>query len=260
MQDRVKQIDGAVNLRDFGGYATAEGYVQRDKLFRCGTLHYLTEAGQAQFHDLGVELICDLRRAEEKAGEPTNLPPENPRRLEIPLDPGSAVELRTRMADAQVNLEDRINFMIGMTHELVRDHADDYARMFTELMDLQDGGFLVHCSAGKDRTGVACALILHALGVPQQTVVEDYLLTNEATDYEGFVFPLILDKYEAGQPPDRATIMALAGVRPEYIASAYAAIAADFDSVEHYIRDALKLSAADLANLRQRYVTNAAVA
>lgn len=246
-------LEGAVNLRDFGGYRTADGRaVRRGRLFRSGTLTHLSELARGEFQRLDVRLICDLRRPEEKAEEPTPFPEGAPRRLEIPIDPGSALAMRQRLGSMRLSLQERIDFMVAINHELARDHAEDYARMFAGLLELEEGGFLVHCSAGKDRTGFACALILHALGVDQRTVTEDYLLTNEAMDYEGYVLPRFATRFEPGEIADRESVMALAGVRPEYLEAAYRAIEAEFDGVEHYIERAVGLDASARETLCRR--------
>jgi protein-tyrosine phosphatase len=255
MDWRKIDLPGAVNLRDFGGYETADArVVQRGRLFRSGSLAHLTEEAQRTFADLGVALICDLRRPEEQSDEPTPFPLHAPRRLEIPIDPGSAVAMRAQLRQAAVALQERIDFMVGINRELARDHADDYARMFEALLELDTGGFLVHCAAGKDRTGFACALILHALGVPEQTVLEDYLLTNDAMDFEGYMIPRLLARYGADAIPDREAVMALAGVRPEYLRAAYEAIEAEFENVEHYVESAVGLDAAAREILRRRFL------
>lgn len=253
MDWRMVPLEGAVNLRDFGGYATADGrVVRRRRLYRSGHLADLSDAARDRFAALEVGLICDLRRPEEQSEQPTPFPPETPRRLEIPIDPGSAVAMRERLGNGHVELRDRIDFMVAINRELAREHADDYARLFAGLLELEDQAFLVHCSAGKDRTGFACALILHALGVPRQTVLEDYLLTNEAMDYEGYVLPRLVPRLEPHARPDRESIMALAGVRPEYLEAAYHAIESDFDDVERYIEDAVGLSPQRRERLRAR--------
>jgi protein-tyrosine phosphatase len=251
---RTVTLEGAVNLRDFGGYATTDGRaVRRGRLFRSGTLAHLSEEAQRGFEALGVRLICDLRRPEEQAEEPTPFPPQTLRRLEIPIDPGSAIALRRELGAEQLDLKQRIDFMVAINRELARDHAEDYARMFEALLELDDGAFLVHCSAGKDRTGFGCALILHALGVPEDTVLEDYLLTNDHIDFEGYVLRLAA-RFEPHGIPERDSVMALAGVRPEYLKAAYEAIESEFESVEHYIERAVGLDAAARSRLQSRYL------
>jgi protein-tyrosine phosphatase len=146
------------------------------------------------------------------------------------------------------------DFMVRINRELARYHAEDYARMFEGLLELQGAGFLVHCSAGKDRTSFASALILHALGVPQQTVLEDYLLTNEALDFEGHILPMLTERYGASPDMDRDTLMAVAGVRPEYLQAAFETIEAEFECVEHYLERAVGLDIATRAVLRSWYL------
>ncbi len=248
-------LPGAVNLRDFGGYATEDGgVVRRHRLYRSGSLAHLTEEARQAFADLGITLICDLRREEEKAEEPTPIFRHSPRRLEIPIYPGSALRVSDQGSPAQLTLAQRIDFMVTINRELARDHTEDYARMFEALLEHEDEGFLVHCSAGKDRTGFACALILHALGVPEETVLEDYLLTNATLDFEGYVLPKLIARYGHEAVPDRDAVMALAGVRPEYLRGAYEAIEADFEGVENYIENAIGLDASARRRLRARLV------
>ena len=138
-------VDGAVNLRDLGGYRTPAGRaVKRRRLLRSGSLAHLTESGLEEFSQLGVGLICDLRRAEERQEEPTPLPHGAPHRLEIPIDPGSAVALRERMGLASLDLQERVEFMTAVTAELIRDHAEDYARMFQGLLDMNQLHHNIH--------------------------------------------------------------------------------------------------------------------
>jgi protein-tyrosine phosphatase len=258
MQERVVMLPGAVNLRDFGGYETTDGrVVRRRRLYRSGSLTRLTPAAQRAFLDeLRVHTICDLRRPEERAEEPTPFPFDRPRRVEIPIDPGSAIALRSELKQHSVPVEQRIAFMVAINAELARSHQQDYARMFEALLDVDsdDGGFLVHCAAGKDRTGFACALILHALGVAEQTVIEDYLLTNQVLDFEGYILPHLQARLGPDVPIERDELMALAGVRPEYLGAAYRAIEEEFDHVEHYLERAVGLDAAAREILRTRFL------
>lgn len=252
---RILDVDGAVNLRDIGGYqSVGGGTVKFGSLYRSGMLAHLTDEGKAQFADLDVKLICDLRREDEKAEDPTVLDPVEFPRLELPIDPGSAIEMRKRLA-AGLSADERAEYMTALTAELPIDHAESYATMFDALLGLDEGGFLVHCSAGKDRTGVAIALILHSLGVPKATVLNDYLFTNEAIDYEGFVLPRLARRYEPDAVHDKEAIMAIAGVRAQYLEAAYLSIEQAFDDVEAYLHGALKLTPAHLAGLRKRYLT-----
>ena len=148
----------------------------------------LGDDGIAQFNALGIQTICDLRRPEEREQEPTPAA-IRAERVEIPMDPGSAIAMRAALANEDLDAQARIDFMVAINHELAAKHQDDYALLFEALLHTEDGGFLVHCAAGKDRTGFAAALILHALGVDESMILSDYLFTNMAIDLEGHVLP-----------------------------------------------------------------------
>jgi len=256
MSNRYYPFSGTINLRDFGGYETLDGRaVQRGRLFRSGHMADMNDHGLSEFSGLGIETICDLRRPEERDQEPTRVPETQARRVEIEIDPGSAIAMRAALADADLHLEDRIQYMVEINRELARDHAEDYARMFEALL-ATDGGFLVHCAAGKDRTGFGCALILHTLGVDEQTILEDYLATNQFVDIQRQVLPRLAKWYGPDRPiPDDDTIMALAGVRPEYLNAALAVIEEEFDGMDAYLQRAVGLDEDTKRTLRQRLTT-----
>lgn len=255
MHERSIPLAGSVNLRDFGGYPTVDGgMVRRGRLFRSGALAGLSESAQQTFGKLRIGLICDLRRDEERRAQPTPFPQDAPRRLEIPISPGSGDALYRDLREGVLSARKSIDFMVKINRELARDHADDYARMFEGLLELEDQGFLVHCAAGKDRTGFACALILHALGVAEETVLEDYLLTNEFLDIESEIMNRLIATFGSGQLPDPELVEALAGVRPEYLRAAYQAIESEFEGVEQYLEHAIGLDAGARELLRSRLV------
>ena len=255
MRERNIPLAGAINLRDFGGYPTIDGgMVRRRRLFRSGALAGLSETAQQTFSQLGIGLICDLRREDEKLTQPTPFPKDTPRRLEIPISPGSGETLFEELSQGMRSARKSIDLMVKINRELARDHADDYARMFEGLLELEDEGFLVHCAAGKDRTGFACALILHALGVAEETVLEDYLLTNEFLDIEGDIMTRLISNFGSGVLPEPDFIEALAGVRPEYLRAAYQAIESEFEGVEHYLERAIGLDTNARDLLRSRLV------
>ncbi|HSG89266.1 MAG TPA: tyrosine-protein phosphatase [Pseudomonadales bacterium] len=253
MTDRHFPLPGAINLRDFGGYDTDAGRrVRRRRLFRSGHMAELAPSAHADFEALSIHTICDLRRPQEREQEPTPFAPDAPRRVEIEIDPGSAIAMRAALADADLHLEDRIRYMVDINRELARLHASDYARMFEALLAVEDGGFLIHCAAGKDRTGFGCALILHVLGVDEQTILEDYLATNDFVDLDGHVIPRMRKWYGDRPLPDHETIMALAGVRPEYLRGALDVIEEEFEGMDAYLERAVGLDGDTRRLLRTR--------
>ncbi len=253
--DRVVDLSGAVNFRDFGGYAAADGAkVRRGSLFRCGQLANLSEQALAEFAELGIDVICDLRRPDERETDPTPVPHHVSRRVEIPMDPGSATQLRESLRAGYADVSQRIDFMRTITRELARDHIAGYSSMFAALLEHAPGGFLVHCTAGKDRTGVGVALILLALGVPRETVIEDYMLTNEVMDFEAFILPRI--RQNLGHDNiDVEGARVLSGVREEYLVAALDEMESACGSLEAYLQRAIGLTLSDIDVLRDHYLT-----
>jgi protein-tyrosine phosphatase len=162
---------GALNFRDIGGYPAAGGGMTRWRaVYRSDSLHFLTEGDLAAFDALGVKAVYDLRRP----GEVTRFPgPRDHVRLEIPsgdLATWPAASLQTRRDGEEWLAADYLSMLAR--GPLV------FGRLLTRLAD---GGRLpavVHCLAGKDRTGMAVALLLTALGVDHATVLDDYELTS----------------------------------------------------------------------------------
>ena len=254
VSDRVVDLPGSVNFRDFGGYDTHDGArVRRGLLFRCGQMSDLTDHAQSKFAELNIRVICDLRRPDERAADPTPVPNHVSRRVEIPIDPGSAIALRDSLGAGEVDVEQRHDFMRAITGELTRDHADSYARMFQALQEHAPGGFLVHCTAGKDRTGVGVALILLALGVPRDVVMHDYLLTNEVIDFETFLLP----RLRASLGHDNIDVegaKVLSGVRPQYLDAALDEMERACGSQDAYLEQAIGLKTAHREELREHFL------
>jgi protein-tyrosine phosphatase len=231
---RFLPLEGSINFRDFGGYSTTDGrQVKWRQLFRCGALSMLTEADTKAFASLNIGVICDLRREDESAGNPTpSVPPFHVRR-HIPITPGSNAMLRASIQDPRQSAADRVRYMTDITRELARNHHDEYRTLF-ELLLSTNTGFLLHCSAGKDRTGFGSALILAALGVDDEVIMADYLLTNEAVCLRRFMDTRMRDYY--GADFDEASLAAVGGVRPEYLQAAFDEIHTNHGSLTGYLQ------------------------
>ncbi len=248
---RFLPFEGSINFRDFGGYQTTDGrQVAWQKLYRCGALSNMTESDHRAFGDLGIGVICDLRRPDEAELSPT---PEHPPfhvRQHIPIAPGSSMMLRESLQSGKGEAQDRIDFMVSITREIARDHHDAYRTLFDHLLNV-DGGFLLHCSAGKDRTGFGAAVILHALGVDEDTILEDYLLTNQAECLFSFMSERMRGNY--GPELDEGSIMAITGVREEYLRAALDEVRLRHGSLDGYLEE-IGVDAAAREELRARYL------
>ncbi|MGE0385494.1 MAG: tyrosine-protein phosphatase [Gammaproteobacteria bacterium] len=249
MSETILDLPGAFNLRDFGGWATVDGRrVRRGRLFRSGTLARLTADAQCALLELGIATICDLRRGREAEREPTPFAGARPRMVSIPIDAGHAGSLREHLTTHTRTIQDGIDYMVGINRQLASDHEAEFARMFQALIQGDDGGFLVHCSAGKDRTGFGAAIILRALGVPSDRTLDGYEFSNVAMDVEGLL-PRLASRWPELDPAIAATIC---GVRRAYLQAGFDAVDARHGDFDTYLREGLGVSDVDRHRLQAR--------
>jgi protein-tyrosine phosphatase len=224
------------------------------RLFRSGVLAYFSELDHEQLSAYGIRTIVDLRRADERRREPTRWC--SPEVITLSADdettPASLLRFALRTAQTQANMRQA---MIAV-YCAMPDSLADRLRALFESLRRGETPMLVHCAAGKDRTGFAIAVILEALGVSRATVLEDYLYTNHAVDLERFVLahhPGSTRHPEARHPlkqlaPDVRA--ALLGADADYLNAALAAIEQTYGCVESYLERRLGVDWRALARVR----------
>ena len=179
--ERRPVVEGCPNLRDLGGYETTDGrQVKWGRIFRSSNLGRLTDKGLRQIKRIGINLVCDFRTEAEALKLPNRFPDSlDVAYVRLPIQHGdyepTTAFNRIRQGDYDWISED---FMIQGYIESVERYPDVWARLFQLLSDARRRPLLFHCTGGKDRTGAAAALILLALGVPTETVVADYGLSD----------------------------------------------------------------------------------
>ena len=248
--DRFIGLEGSLNFRDFGGYPTASGgHVIKGHLFRCGMLSDFTADGAAEFEALNIGVICDLRGTDEVALYPTPNLPMFDCQKHIPIAPGTSSDLRGSVAMGQHSAAERSAFMQEITREIACEHVAAYAQMFRALITTEQG-FLVHCMAGKDRTGFGVAVIQLMLGVSEKLVMADYLLTNEARE----LLTRTRDRMrEQGIEIDAASLEVITQVKREYLEAALTGLKSEFGGIEGYL-EAAAVEASEQAELIRRLV------
>ena len=251
--ERRLAMQGTPNFRDFGGYTTADNRrVKWGYLFRSGQLSDLTEEDISLLGSLQLDLICDFRREEEQLGEPSLLPEERPPRvLSLPITPGSNASFFEQAGDGGIDSEAMFNFMVEINRDFALQQTETYARMFREILEVNDARFLVHCAAGKDRTGFAAAMVLSALGVPQEVILHDYLLTARYFDPQSEM-ERIRKKYQMDLPSN--AILPMLEVHEDYLHAALAAILSQYSSIAEYLAEELGVGPAESEELCGRYL------
>lgn len=252
--ERKLGMQGTPNFRDFGGYATADGRsVRWGFLYRSGQLSRLSEQDVDLLASLELDLVCDFRRQEEQAGDPSRLPPRNPPRIaSLPITPGSNARFFEQVEGQLGDRQAMFDFMLEINRDFAEAQTATYARMFQEILSVEDARFLVHCAAGKDRTGFAAAIILMALGVSREVVMRDYMLTGRFF-HPQLEIARLREKYQM-QQMDPASILPMLEVHEDYLARALLAIEQNYPSVEVYLAEALGVGAAEVAELQARYL------
>lgn len=252
--ERRLMMDGAPNFRDFGGYPAAQGRrVKWGHLFRSGDLCKLSDRDQVLLASLKLDLICDFRRAEEHLSEPGRLPAGRaPRLVSLPIVPGSNRAAIEQMKDDQHGADRMVAFMVSINRDFASTQADRFAQMFREILALEDARLLLHCAAGKDRTGFAAAMILLALGVPRPVVMRDYLLSAQYFE-PARELGRVRVKYEL-EHLDEQAVLPMLEVRETYLAAALHLVDTEYGGLDAYLEEVLGLGPAELAELRLRYL------
>ena len=239
---RHLDLEGASNFRDLGGYPTADGRVVRwRRIFRSNHLGHLTPADIDVVRGLGVRSAFDFRGRDERAAAVCGVADITVHSL--PIEPTVVAALRARLAAGSLSADDALEIMRESYRNYVRLNTHSFRALFAHLLD-DHAPLVIHCTAGKDRTGFACALVLHALGVPEEFIAEDYLLTNRF--YRR-------DLSASTDLPDDVR-QAIGSVEASFLTAGFDAIRTDYGDLESYLRDGLALGVGERTSLRERYL------
>ena len=260
MTVRRHAFDGTPNFRDLGGYKTREGRTVRwGRVFRSGTLANLTAEDHQRMRDLNISLICDLRTDEETTLHPSALPPGHAIRI---VELGISGKLQEEddinaptFAEKPDMMPDEIIERIKRAYRVfVSEYSHRYRQLFEHLLAGENYPVLIHCMAGKDRTGVACALTLHALGVPDETIMEDYTLTNRFMN-AAYREHRLAQLMPPGAKVNRESVDALFDARANYIGAAFDVVKDEYGSIDRYLERGLGVGEAERAKLRDLLLT-----
>jgi protein-tyrosine phosphatase len=240
---RHLNLAGASNFRDLGGYPARDGRTVRwRQIFRSNHLGHLTEADIEVLRGLGIRSAFDFRGTEERAAALCGISEIAVHSL--PIEPTVVASLRAQLASgAPLSSAAALDVMQNSYRNYVRQNTPSFRALFSHLLE-DRAPLVIHCTAGKDRTGFACALILHALGVSDDVIAEDYLLTNRF--YRR-------DPSASSDLPEEVK-QVLASVQASFLAAAFEAIGTDYGNLENYLSDGLGLGAPERTEFQARYL------
>ncbi len=254
-------ITTAPNLRDLGGWATRRGgRVRVGQVYRSAELARLSGADLAAFAALGIRVVYDLRTAAERSSQPDQLPAGvDTQVLDILADatgaaPASLIEALHDPATAAEQLgHGKAEEMFDAAYReflTLPSATDGYRRLFSGLVDNDRRPALFHCTTGKDRTGWAAAALLLLLGVSEDDVMRDHLLTNAELLPQ---LKPIFDRFAAaGGDPE--TLRPVLGVESGYLAASLDEMKTRYGTVERYFDVGLHIPATDQQRLREALI------
>jgi protein-tyrosine phosphatase len=253
MPERRVPLDGTLNFRDLGGYGGLDGRTVRWGLvYRSDNLAAVTAAGWSSLAELGLRSVYDLRHDVERERAPSLIPDDlGIAATHLPIG-GEAAEAPD-LVDLLRQSEGRgygLDFMIELNRSLLADHATVFGGLLTELAIPERLPAVFHCTAGKDRTGVAAALLLTVLGVDRATVLDDYELTTTYRSQHR-IAELTPRLEEAGVDVDLVRPF-LSAPRPA-LETALADL--DGDGIEAYLTDKAGVTEETVGNLRANLLT-----
>jgi len=249
-------LESIHNFRDAGGLATQNGaYTRKGLIYRSGDLADASSADLHQLSDLGIKTIIDLRTRPEAQKHPDRIPAFwHVQQVQIPIkvsmhnNSRQFVQLLSHLF-GKAQQHDYAADMLAAYREYVTNLQSQFAQVLKLAADQHNLPLLIHCTAGKDRTGFACSLIQRVLGVPQEHVMQNYLLSNSFSKafYETMrtrkrLLSLLGGSYQH--------LMPMFEVQPAYLQGAYDQIDQDYGSIDSYLLDGQFLVSEELRQLQ----------
>ena len=255
------KLDGQSNFRDLGGYKASDGRTLKwGKIYRSGELPRLSDKDVEILDSLGIRTVVNFLTDQEIAARGSDRLPEEVNEIRLPIDTkmeggGLAEEvLKARKTGDFSKVPVEINPL--MHRILINEAAEQYSRLLRTIIEAENLPVVLHCSHGIHRTGTATAIILSVLGVPWETVREDYLLSNSyrAEEIEQRLAQLKLLAAEnqgiQADEVDMTNAKAFYVLQDSYIDASLDEAVKKYGSMENYLQQALGISADEIQKLK----------
>ncbi|WP_372747569.1 tyrosine-protein phosphatase [Litorivivens sp.] len=252
-QERRLPFDGAHNFRDLGGYQSADGKTVRwGLIYRSDKLSDISSADEAYLEALEIRRIVDFRSESERLDAPNRVAPDSSIRIvnkPIAIRAAAVDQMIETITSSTTTAADMQQFLVNANREMVEKYTPVYREYLQELLVESSYPTVFHCTAGKDRTGFAAALVLSALGVPRETIVQDYLASNDYNREYIDKMVLYIKLGSLFRANDEA-VRALFGVQERYLNEAFAAIDEHYGSMDNYLQQGLGIGPVERQQLR----------
>jgi len=254
-------LQGIENFRDVGGYQTDDARcVKWGKIFRCGHLMQMTEIDGALLEPLAIKAIFDLRTPPERQSFPTAwqcvLQPEI-HTIDVHAEGDDPkADLFQLILDGQISQHDVRSHMLADYALMPYQFAPMLKKICQHLLVTPDGGIVMHCTAGKDRTGLVVGLLLTLLGVPEKSIYEDYLLSNEGFSCREKLEHMVATFGHKVENIDACmeVLKPLIQVESDYLKTALDAIEKQSGSLQRYFEEILAVTPQQQKNLQNQFL------
>ena len=234
-------VTSVPNLRDLGGLVGAGGRrIAPGKLFRSSHLHALTPDDEPALAALGIRTVVDFRGVNERQVALSRGLRPGIDELHLPIEPRGLGALREMRKAGTVDESAVVELMHNAYRRFVLQHSPVFAALLARLQEPAALPLVFHCTAGKDRTGMAAVLILLALGVSREAIVADFLISNE--------------RWQPTETTRDWTV--LSRVRADYLDTAFVTMTAQWGSLDAYLAEALNLDDAARTRLATQLLTD----
>ena len=251
ISNRVIEMSNIKNFRDLGGYFTrADQQMKWGRIFRSGDLSSATLYDQERLRRLNIKTIIDLRSDKTAKKYPILMHP-NIRKISLPITPMDSEKINEMMDDEKLTRSDAIRDVQDSYVGIIESYKSEFAEMFNILTDENNYPVLLTGSLGKDRVGLASFFILYALGIPQNVIIDDYMLSRQTIDISA-VAANVKGKPEYFQE----AVTALMSVNVAYINYTIDYINQKYGSVDNYLEKELKLTSGKRILLRKHLLYN----
>ena len=248
---RMVKLKGALNFRDIGGYAAANGrHVKWGKIYRSAEINKLTAADLDSLQNRHINYVLDFRGSAEVSMAPDKLP-AGTTRISLPAGSEGVGADRTKMMEMMSKASNGDSIMLPF-YTNIQSFTERYKPVFTTLLNNnKDSAILFHCTAGKDRTGISAALILYALGVDEQTIMQDYLASNyyrqQGNDQ---LKQMLIANYHIKEEVVDDVMM----VKEKYLTATFDTIKEKYGSIDNYLEQEMGLSKKEMKKLKAHYL------
>ena len=250
---RNVNVPNVQNFRDLGGYPVYARHkqVRWGMLYRSAQIDLAQPATRDKLNNLGIRTLIDLRDTSEYSRTAPDTLPGQPRVVHIPIHAGNLADILTGIDRESIQSDTVYRIVERINRHIVAVHASDFRRIFDILLDEDNYPAVIYCTTGKGRTGIAAALLLSALGVNDEDIMDDYRLSNRYFDIPAatsYAYELPTRSQEA--------LTTVYSAREGFLDAAKDEIERAYGSVDDYLRRAIGLEKEDLKQLRKILLTN----